>query len=72
MVLLGNFQGWTKLDCDGAYKSNQAMAGCGGLLRDGEGKWITGHFLKIGNCNALQVGICGNENDGRSGVCLMA
>jgi len=34
MVSLGKFQGRTKLDCDEAYDSYQAMSSCGSLLRD--------------------------------------
>jgi hypothetical protein len=52
-------EGWVKLNCDGACKENVNRAGCGGLLRDTNGKWLKEFVRKIGVCNALHAEMCG-------------
>ena len=47
-------QGWITLNIDGGYKE-VSMAGRGGLLRDHDGRWITGFSFKLGACTALAV-----------------
>lgn len=32
--------GWICLNLDGARKDRGGMAGCGGLLRDSDGRWL--------------------------------
>jgi len=39
--------GWVKLNCEGAWKGSSTPAGCGGFLRDSDGRWIKGYFKKI-------------------------
>ncbi|XP_050896182.1 uncharacterized protein LOC127102908 [Lathyrus oleraceus] len=34
-------------------------AGCGGLIRDSFGKWISGYSKNLGVCNSLVVGLRG-------------
>ncbi|MCI46118.1 ribonuclease H protein, partial [Trifolium medium] len=46
-------EGWVKLNCDRAYKDSLELAGCGGLQRDSDGRWLTGYSRKIGTCDAL-------------------
>jgi len=50
---------WVKLNCDGAWKRSGTLAGCGGLLRVSNGRWIKGYFKKIGMCDAFHVEMCG-------------
>ncbi|PNX66909.1 ribonuclease H, partial [Trifolium pratense] len=52
-------EGWVKLNCDGAYKDTLELAGCGGLLRDSNGRWLTGYSRKIGTCDALSAEMWG-------------
>ncbi|KAL4358598.1 hypothetical protein AHAS_Ahas09G0302700 [Arachis hypogaea] len=42
-------KGWLKLNVDGASVANAGKAGCGGLLRDENGKWVAGFTHTIGN-----------------------
>ncbi|CAA7029753.1 unnamed protein product [Microthlaspi erraticum] len=56
---------WTKLNTDGASRGNPGLAAAGGVLRDGDGRWIGGFALNIGRCNApmaelwgLYYGLC--------------
>ncbi|CAJ2648154.1 unnamed protein product [Trifolium pratense] len=46
-------EGWVKLNCDGAYKDSLGLAGCGGLFRNSDGRWLKGYSHKIGTCDAL-------------------
>jgi len=52
-------EGWIKLNCDGACKENGDRSGCGGLLRDANGRWIKGFVRKIGACDALHAKMWG-------------
>ncbi|GAU24368.1 hypothetical protein TSUD_390770 [Trifolium subterraneum] len=45
--------------CDGASKNGGEVAGCGGLFRDSDGRWIKGYTKKIGTCDALHVEMWG-------------
>ncbi|KAK4255866.1 hypothetical protein QN277_008804 [Acacia crassicarpa] len=47
--------GWLKLNVDGAAKGEDRLAGCGGLIRDDSGKWISGFARKLGRCSAIQA-----------------
>ncbi|GAU10638.1 hypothetical protein TSUD_421140, partial [Trifolium subterraneum] len=50
---------WIKLNCDGAYKESMGLAGCGGLFRDSNGRWLKGYAQKIGACDALHAEMWG-------------
>ncbi|GAU36844.1 hypothetical protein TSUD_213680 [Trifolium subterraneum] len=50
---------WIKLNCDGAYKDSMNIAGCGGLFRDSDGRWLKGYTLRIGDCDALHAEMWG-------------
>jgi len=47
--------GWVKLNCDGAWKGSDTLAGCGGLFRDSDGRWIKNCFKKIGMCDVFHA-----------------
>ena len=40
--------GWKKLNTDGASKGNLGLVGCGGVVRDENGRWIAGFSRHIG------------------------
>ncbi|GAU14826.1 hypothetical protein TSUD_50380 [Trifolium subterraneum] len=52
-------EGWIKLNCDGSQNDWVSLAGCGGLLRDSNDKWIKGYSRKIGSCDALHAEMWG-------------
>lgn len=52
-------KGWVKLNCDGSQNDRASLAGCGGPLRDSNGKWIKGYSRKIGSCDALHAEMWG-------------
>ncbi|CAJ2642097.1 unnamed protein product [Trifolium pratense] len=52
-------EGWVKLNSDGACKNKGEVAGCGGLFRDSDGRWIKGYTKKIEACDALQAEMWG-------------
>ena len=43
-------EGWVKLNTDGAANGETKIAGCGGLLRDVDGRWICGFTEPLGSC----------------------
>ncbi|KAF7803683.1 ribonuclease H [Senna tora] len=43
-------RGWGKVNVDGAMCQANKMAGCGGLLRGCNGKWISGFMAMLGQC----------------------
>ena len=45
--------GWVKINTDGASKGNPGDAGCGGLIRDEEGRWLVGFTKHIDICNCI-------------------
>jgi len=51
--------GWVKLNCDGACKGNEELAGYDRLLHQPDGKWIKGFSRKIGACDALHAEMWG-------------
>ncbi|XP_019198912.1 PREDICTED: uncharacterized protein LOC109192673 [Ipomoea nil] len=51
-------RGWVKLNIDGCCKAKD-MAGCGGLLRDENGTWLTGFTCNIGRCSAYEAELWG-------------
>nr|ABD32321.2 Ribonuclease H [Medicago truncatula] len=52
-------EGLIKLNSDGACKDMGVIAGCGGLFRDLDGRWIKGYTKKIGACDALHAEMWG-------------
>lgn len=50
-------QGWIKINSDGAFRSGQDRAGCGGLLRDHNGVWICGFSRFLGFYSATTEGL---------------
>ncbi|KAL4359579.1 hypothetical protein AHAS_Ahas08G0091500 [Arachis hypogaea] len=51
--------GWIKLNSDGTTQGNLGTIGCGGILRDEEGRWIAGFSHKIGVGTAFMAELCG-------------
>ena len=45
--------GWVKLNTDGAARSDVDRSGCGGIIRDEHGQWITGFSRRIGAANSF-------------------
>ncbi|XP_031116716.1 uncharacterized protein LOC116020380 [Ipomoea triloba] len=43
---------WYKMNIDGSCNLRNNSAGCGGLIRDSRGLWISGYMHKIGSCSA--------------------
>ncbi|PNY11317.1 ribonuclease H, partial [Trifolium pratense] len=50
--------GWILLNIDGASK-NGATAGCGAILRNSHGQWISGFSRNLGRCNAYLAELWG-------------
>jgi hypothetical protein len=48
-------EGWVKLNCDETFKNYLGLAGCGGLFRNSDVRWIKGYARKIGTCDTLCV-----------------
>ena len=46
-------ENWVKLNTDGSVKGSPGIAGCGGLLRDCHGNWISGVARAIGITSSL-------------------
>ncbi|PNX76452.1 receptor-like kinase [Trifolium pratense] len=45
----------SKLNCDGSYKDSMNIAGCGGLFRDLDCRWLKGYTQRIEDCDALHA-----------------
>ncbi|KAF7826343.1 ribonuclease H [Senna tora] len=50
---------WVKANSDGAVCKRTGLAGCGGILRDHEGVWISGFMANIGNSSVLNAELWG-------------
>ena len=48
-------RGWAKLNMDGASFGNLGLAGCGGVLLDEHGNWITGFSRSNGITSCFVV-----------------
>jgi hypothetical protein len=46
---------WIKLYWDGSQNDRVDFAGCGGLLRDSNDKWIKSYSRKIRSCDTLHA-----------------
>ena len=51
--------GWKKLNTDGASKGNPGLAGCGGVIRDENGRWIAGFSRRIGVTTSFEAEVWG-------------
>lgn len=51
--------GWCKLNTDGASKGNPGIAGCGGVIRDSRGLWLSGYCMSIGCTTAFKAELWG-------------
>ena len=51
--------GWKKLNTDGASKGNPGLAGCGGVVRDENGRWIAGFSRHIGVTSSFEAELWG-------------
>ena len=51
--------GWYKLNTDGAAGLGVDRTGCGGIIRDEHGQWITGFARRIGAANSLTAELWG-------------
>lgn len=51
--------GWVCVNTDGAAYLHGDVAGCGGLLRDHEGKWLGGFSRNLGSCHAFMAELWG-------------
>lgn len=47
--------GWFKLNCDGVVTNYGSKAGCGGVLRDEDGRFIFGFAGGLGSCSITQA-----------------
>ncbi|PNY17996.1 ribonuclease H [Trifolium pratense] len=47
------------LNTDGAAKKETGMTGCGGLLRDSNGRWVVRFAKNLGNTNAYMADLWG-------------
>ena len=47
------FAGWMKLNIDGSVFGSLGVAGCGGVIRDDYGQWISGFTKRIGITNSF-------------------
>ncbi|KAL4317675.1 hypothetical protein AHAS_Ahas15G0408800 [Arachis hypogaea] len=45
-------KGWVKLNTDGSLQGNTRCAGCGGLVRNEDERWVAGFTCRIGSCTA--------------------
>ncbi|KAL4287834.1 hypothetical protein AHAS_Ahas19G0225800 [Arachis hypogaea] len=52
-------EGWVKLNTDGAAQKNPGRSGCGGLLRNNEGRWIAGFSHRTGEATAFTAELWG-------------
>ncbi|KAI4313564.1 hypothetical protein L6164_026529 [Bauhinia variegata] len=49
--------GGVKCNVDGSSRKAQHSAGCGGVYRDGQGKWVNGFARKLGYCSSMKAEI---------------
>ena len=51
--------GWMKLNTDGSVIGSKGVAGCGGVIRDDGGNWISGFTKRIGITNSFMAEMWG-------------
>lgn len=47
--------GWVKLNTDGSFIGNPGLAGCGGLMRDHNERWIKGFTRSLGQASSVEA-----------------
>ena len=52
-------EGWIKLNTDGCAAGSMGLAGCGGVVRDSHGEWISGFSRHIGITNSFVAELWG-------------
>ena len=52
-------QGWKKLNTDGTCMGLHGLAGCGGLVRNGNGHWVVSFSKRIGVTSSFAVELWG-------------
>ena len=52
-------EGWVKFNTDGAAKGNLGLAGCDGVVKDENGKWLAGFSKRIGISTSFVVELWG-------------
>lgn len=52
-------EGWMKLNSDGCAAGSPGLAGCGGVVRDSHGNWVTGFSRHIGITNSFVAELWG-------------
>lgn len=52
-------KGWMKLNTDGCAAGSPGLAGCGGVVRDSNGEWVSGFSRLIGTTNSFVAELWG-------------
>lgn len=52
-------EGWMKLNTDGSSVGNPGLVGCGGIVRDNHGRWISGFSRHIETTNSFVAELWG-------------
>ena len=52
-------EGWIKLNTDGCVAGSMGLAGCGGVVHDSHGEWISGFSRHIGITNSFMAELWG-------------
>lgn len=47
-------EGFVKINTDGALRPNSSIAGCGGIIRDSNGRWVAGFYKSLGLCFVIK------------------
>ncbi|KAJ1418140.1 Ribonuclease H domain [Sesbania bispinosa] len=53
--------GWVKVNVDGSVLHHSLLAGCGGLFRGPDGRWLCGFIYNLGRSNVLLAELRGIE-----------
>ncbi|KAL4286983.1 hypothetical protein AHAS_Ahas19G0140700 [Arachis hypogaea] len=52
-------ENWIKLNMDGAASTNPNAGGCGGVIRNEQGRWVAGFMANLGCCSAFRAEMWG-------------
>ncbi|KAL4305413.1 hypothetical protein AHAS_Ahas16G0075800 [Arachis hypogaea] len=50
---------WIKINVDGPACVTTGRAGCGGIIRNYQGRWLAGYMMNIGTCSAFKAELWG-------------